>query len=131
MTKIRLNKYLSNSGVCSRRRADDFIMAGKVFVNGVEAKLGSLVESNDTVEVNGKKVADSGKKHYFAFYKPRGIITSLSDTQGKGVKKYMPTGIRLFPVGRLDKDSEGLIIFTDDGDFSQSLTHPKYFKSKI
>jgi len=132
MTKIRLNKYLSSSGLCSRRKADDFIAAGKVFVNGVRAKLGSVAGSGDTVEVDGERViTNNDKKHYIAFNKPRGIITSLSDLQGEGVKKYLPAGIRLFPVGRLDKDSEGLIIFTDDGDFSQLLTHPKYFKSKI
>jgi pseudouridine synthase len=131
MTKARLNKYLSNSGVCSRRKADDLISSKVVFINGVEAKLGSLVESDDLVTVNGEKINTVDKKRYYAFNKPRGVISSLSDSQGKGIKKYLPYDTHLFPVGRLGKDSEGLIILTNDGDFSLLLTHPKYFKSKV
>lgn len=131
MTKIRLNKFISSSGVCSRRRADELINNGLVFVNKNQAKLGSMVGQEDVVTVGGKKITPRGNKRYFVLNKPRGVITSLSDTQGKGVKKYLPDNIRLFPVGRLDKDTEGLILFTNDGDFSQQLTHPKYQKTKI
>lgn len=131
MTKIRLNKFISNSGFCSRRRADDLIRDGLIFVNKKQAKLGSMVGPKDVVTIRGKKIDLHENKRYFVLNKPRGIITSLSDAQGKGVKKYLPDNIRLFPVGRLDKDTEGLILFTNDGDLSQQLTHPKYQKVKI
>jgi pseudouridine synthase len=131
MTKTRLNKFLSDSGVCSRRKADDLIKVGAVFVNNCQGRLGSQVGPDDNVIVNGRKIVVDSKRLYYAFNKPRGVITSLSDSQGAGIKKYLPESSRLFPVGRLDKDSEGLIIITNDGDFSQILTRPKYLTTKV
>lgn len=132
MTKVRLNKYLSSSGISSRRKADEIITSGRVNVNGIIAKVGDIIDSdNDEIIVDKNKVIFDRKKHYFAFYKPKGIVTSLTDKQGVGLKKFIPKNIRLFPVGRLDKDSEGLLILTDDGDFAQEISHPKNEKDKV
>ncbi|NPA38956.1 MAG: rRNA pseudouridine synthase [Thermodesulfobacteria bacterium] len=126
---MRLNKFLSFCGVCSRRKADELIKAGKVKVNGkVITELGIQVDpEKDKVEVNGKLVKPP-KKLYYLFYKPRGYITSLYDPYNKKtiaefIKK-LP--LRVFPVGRLDRDSEGLLLLTNDGDLANKLLHPRY-----
>ena len=132
MTNVRLNKFLSSAGVASRREADELIKSGKVSVNGQPAKVGEQVNPDrDKVMKAGKIVKMPEEFQYFAFYKPAGLITSLSDEQGESIRKYMPKGARLYPVGRLDKDTEGLLILTNDGEFANFLSHPRYTKEKV
>ncbi|MFA6594028.1 MAG: pseudouridine synthase [Candidatus Buchananbacteria bacterium] len=129
---IRLNKYIAQAGVCSRRKADELIKAGKVKVNGQNVNdLGLVInENNDTVELAGKKLAAETKKIYLALNKPAGYITSSTDSQGKSVLDLVKIKQRIYPVGRLDKDSRGLLILTNDGDFAYRLTHAKFGHEK-
>lgn len=125
--KIRLQKYLSECGVASRRKAEELIAAGKVKVNGKPATIGDKVDpKRDTVAVSGKKVVRSKKNTYIMLHKPRGFITTLSDEMGRKCVAQLveDVGTRVYPVGRLDRDSEGLLLLTDDGEFANALTHP-------
>ena len=109
--KVRLQKYLSECGVASRRKAEDLIAAGKVKVNGKPASIGDKIDpKNDTVVVAGKKVRKSKKNTYIMLHKPRGFITTLSDEMGRKCVAQLieDVGTRVYPVGRLDRDSEGL-----------------------
>jgi 23S rRNA pseudouridine2605 synthase len=122
---MRINKFLASSGVASRRECDKLITEGKVKVNGKVATLGLDVGEGDEVMVNGNIVAIK-KNEYYILNKPKGYICSVSDDKGrKTVMDLMPqnTG-RIYPVGRLDYDSEGLLILTTDGELAQHLTHP-------
>lgn len=124
---MRLNKYLAECGVCSRRKADEIIAAGRVSVNGRKAaELGTEVrEGTDVVFLDGKKIVPVTHYEYLMFNKPKGCVTTRSDEKGrKAVFDYIGTERRLVPVGRLDYDSEGLLLFTDDGDLTYRLTHP-------
>ena len=124
---MRLNKYLAECGVCSRRKADEIIAAGRVSVNGRKAaELGTEVrEGTDVVFLDGKKIVPVTHYEYLMFNKPKGCVTTRSDQKGrKTVFDYIGTERRLVPVGRLDYDSEGLLLFTDDGDLTYRLTHP-------
>ena len=121
---MRLNKYLAECGVCSRRKADEIIAAGRVSVNGRKAaELGTEVrEGTDVVFLDGKKIVPVTHYEYLMFNKPKGCVTTRSDEKGrKTVFDYIGTERRL---GRLDYDSEGLLLFTDDGDLTYRLTHP-------
>ena len=122
---MRLNKFLASSGVASRRECDRLISEGKVTVNGKVAALGEEVGDADEVYVEGKKVVVQ-KYEYYILNKPKGYICSVSDDRGrKTVKELMPSNVgRIYPVGRLDYDSEGLLIMTSDGELAQKLTHP-------
>ena len=125
--KVRLQKYLSECGVASRRKAEDLIVAGKVKVNGKPASIGDKIDpARDTVVVAGKKIKRSKKNTYIMLHKPRGFITTLSDEMGRKCVAQLieDVGTRVYPVGRLDRDSEGLLLLTDDGEFANSLTHP-------
>lgn len=125
--KVRLQKYLSECGVASRRKAEDLIMAGKVKVNGKPASIGDKIDpKSDTVVVAGKKVKKTKKNTYIMLHKPRGFITTLSDEMGRKCVAQLveDVGTRVYPVGRLDRDSEGLLLLTDDGEFANALTHP-------
>lgn len=127
---MRLNKYLSDAGVCSRREADRQIEAGKVLVNGVVAVLGTQVEAADTVIFNGKQVNAVNEKVILAVYKPIGIeCTSATDVQDN-IVNYVGYKTRLYPVGRLDKQSEGLILMTNDGELSNGILKARYFHEK-
>jgi 23S rRNA pseudouridine2605 synthase len=131
--KIRLQKYLSECGVVSRRKAEDLIAAGKVKVNGKPASIGDKVDpKHDTVVVAGKKVRKSKKNTYIMLHKPRGFITTLSDEMGRKCVAQLieDVGTRIYPVGRLDRDSEGLLLLTDDGEFANLLTHPTHHVPK-
>lgn len=124
---MRLNKYLAECGVCSRRKADEIIASGRVSVNGRKAaELGTEVrEGTDVVFLDGKKIVPVTHYEYLMFNKPKGCVTTRSDEKGrKTVFDYIGTERRLVPVGRLDYDSEGLLLFTDDGDLTYRLTHP-------
>lgn len=123
---MRINKFLAESGVASRRASDRLIEDGVVKINGKIANLGDEVESGDSVTVNGKKVNVVNKFEYYIMNKPKGYICSVKDEKGrKTVMDLLPKDKRLFPVGRLDYDTEGLLILTNDGDLTFKLTHPK------
>ncbi len=131
--KIRLQKFISECGVASRRKAEELIVAGKVKVNGKPASIGDKVDpKRDTVVVMGKKVVKSKKNTYIMLHKPRGFITTLSDEMGRKCVAQLveDVGTRVYPVGRLDRDSEGLLLLTDDGEFANALTHPTHHVPK-
>jgi 23S rRNA pseudouridine2605 synthase len=123
----RLQKILARAGVASRRAAEDLIKQGRVRVNGRVAQLGESVLETDSITVNGREVARAGEHVTFALYKPRGIVTTADDELGrKNVLHLVPVVPGLHPIGRLDRDSEGLLLLTTDGDLTLQLTHPRY-----
>lgn len=125
--RIRLQKFLSQCAVASRRKSEELILAGKVKVNGKVAGLGDKINpKRDTVTVSGKKIVSNKKHYYIMLHKPRGFITTMEDEMGRKcvAELVKDVGARVYPVGRLDKDSEGLLIMTNDGDFANHLTHP-------
>lgn len=132
--EIRLNRFIAQSGVCSRREADDFILAGVVTVNGqVVTELGTKVLPTDDVRFNDQRLQGE-KRVYLVLNKPKGYVTSLDDPHaGKTVMELVKGACaeRIYPVGRLDKNSLGLLLFTNDGDLTKQLTHPSYRKKKI
>ena len=127
--KERLQKIISASGLMSRRAAEELIAAGKVSVNGATAALGDKAEAGiDRILVDGKALPSAGEKLYIMLNKPRGYVTTLSDEKGrKNVSELVKElGTRLYPVGRLDMYSEGLLLMTNDGDFANRLMHPSH-----
>ncbi len=132
--EIRLNKYIANSGVCSRREADNFILAGVVTVNGeVVTELGTKVNIyTDDIRFNGERLKGE-EKVYIVMNKPKGYVTTASDPHAdKTVMDLLKgCGARVFPVGRLDKNTTGVLMFTNDGEIAEKLTHPSYDKKKI
>lgn len=140
METVRLQKYFTDCGVLSRRAAEAEIAAGRVFVNGKPALIGQKIDpEHDLVEYNGQTVrrADSAR-HTVLLHKPRGIVTTLSDEKGRCTVADLvaPTGLRLYPIGRLDMDSDGLLLLTDDGELADLLTHPrheipKYYRVRV
>lgn len=129
----RLQKVIAQSGVTSRRKAEQLMIDGEVKVNGqVVTKLGTKVSPNDKIEVNGypleKEIAS-----YYMLYKPRGVISSLNDDKGRKIVTdfLMNVTERIFPIGRLDYDSSGILLLTNDGDFANLLMHPKYEVEKV
>ena len=128
----RLNKYLADCGVGSRRECDKLIADGCVKINGKIASLGANVEENDSVSVNGRRVTPKTKNYYIMLHKPKGCVTTVKDDLGrKTVMDFVDIKARLFPVGRLDYDTEGLLILTTDGDVANRLTHPKNNVEKV
>lgn len=130
---IRLNKYLSQQGLASRRQADTLISQGKVLVNDQPAKLGTTIDPDkDTVKFLGKVVASNKPElETYLVYKPLGYVSTTSDPQGRPtVTSLVKSSTRLYPIGRLDQDSEGLILLTNDGDLAYRLTHPKHHVPK-
>lgn len=132
--EIRLNRFIAQSGLCSRREADDYIQAGVVTVNGqVVTELGSKVKPTDDVRFNGERVQGE-KKVYLVLNKPKGYVTTMEDPHTDKTVMELVKGActeRIYPVGRLDKNSVGLLLFTNDGDLTKQLTHPSYRKKKI
>ena len=128
--EISLTKYLSTSGVCSRRGAEELITAGRVSVNGVTAERGAMrISPGDKVLFDGRPIAPPAEKLYIMLNKPRGYVCTLEDRHAaKKAVDLIPQAktVRLVSAGRLDKDSEGLILFSNDGDFVARLTHPRY-----
>ena len=127
--KERLQKILSSRGVCSRRKAEELISAGLVTVNGASAKLGDAADPElDEILVEGKPLPKPQAYVYLMLNKPRGYVTTLSDEKGRpnAAQLVADCGVRVYPVGRLDMDSEGLLLFTNDGDFANTLMHPKH-----
>ena len=127
---IRLQKYLALCGVASRRNAEKMILEGKVSINGITVTaMGIQVDENaDQVAVDGKPVHPESEKHYIAYNKPIGEVTTVSDPEGRAtvLDKFRDYPVRLFPVGRLDYDSEGLLLLTNDGDLMNKVLHPSF-----
>ncbi len=132
--EIRLNKYLSNAGICSRREADVLIQTGVVTVNGeIITELGYKVNPGDSVQYDGETI-NAETKRYVLLNKPKGFITTMDDPMGRKtvmglVRKACRE--RIYPIGRLDRDTTGLLLFTNDGDMAKKLTHPRYQAKKI
>ena len=134
MEEIRLQKFLSAKGIMSRRAAEEEIAAGKIRVNGEKATLGTKIDpERDVVEYKGKKISGTQeRKIYLMLNKPRGYLTSMSDDRGRPCVSELvaDAGTRVYPIGRLDLESEGLLLFTNDGNFANKLMHPRYHKPK-
>lgn len=137
MAQERLQKILSEYGIASRRKAEELIAAGKVKVNGHPASLGDKADARrDTITVAGKKIGNIGEKPqeytYVLLNKPRGVVTTLADEQGRKCVADLvaDAGVRLYPIGRLDRDSEGLLLLTNDGEFANAVSHPKHHVPK-
>jgi len=132
---IRLQKFLSDAGVASRRKAEEYILAGRVSVNGAAVRgMGAKVGEGDYVSVDGKRVDANRKPIYIMLHKPEGYITTNKDQFGRpSVMDLLdlPAGTRVFPVGRLDYDTSGLLLLTNDGGLTYKLTHPKHRIDKV
>ena len=130
----RLQKIIAARGLCSRRQAEKWIEEGRVRVNGNTAHLGDTADvTEDVIEVDGKRLPKAGKKVYLMLNKPRGYVTTLSDEKGRknAAELVAGCGVRVYPVGRLDMDSEGLLLFTNDGEFANLMMHPKHEVDKV
>lgn len=130
----RLQKILSARGVASRRRSEEMIQNAQVTVNGIVASLGDSADpETDEIRVNGQLLPGEQRSVYILLNKPRGYVTTLSDEKGRpnAAQLVADCGIRVYPVGRLDMDSEGLLLFTNDGAFANALTHPKQEVEKV
>jgi 23S rRNA pseudouridine2605 synthase len=125
---VRLNKFLARCGVASRRAADEFIASGRVRVNGrLTRELGTTIAPGDAVEVDGAPVFPAPSFSYYVLHKPVGVVTTMSDPQGRPtIAGLVPPGARVVPVGRLDYDTSGVLLLTDDGDLTHRLLHPRY-----
>ncbi len=123
----RINKYIASCGICSRRKADELIQEGRVELNGkVVTNLGKKVEENDIVKIDRKEIFKEDKKVYIALNKPKGYVTTNSDQfNRKNVIELIHEDVRVFPVGRLDMYTEGILILTNDGEFSNLMMHPR------
>ena len=133
MAEERLQKYLSECSVASRRKSEELIREGKVKINGKIAEIGDKVNPvKDVVTVNGKKVSAVKDKYYIMLNKPRGYVTTMSDELGRKcvAELVSDVGAVVYPVGRLDRDSEGLLLMTNDGEFANSVMHPRKHISK-
>jgi 23S rRNA pseudouridine2605 synthase len=123
---VRLNAYLARAGVASRRKADDLIKAGRVTVNGEPGQLNTFVAAHDLVEVDGEPVAKQ-KLAYVLLHKPTGVVTTASDPEGRPtVVDLVPHASRIVPVGRLDVNTTGALLLTNDGELAHRLAHPRY-----
>ena len=132
---IRLQKFIAQCGIASRRKAEELILGGHVKVNGKTAILGDKVLPKDKVFVRGKRIVvpKGGNYRYIMLNKPRGFITTMNDERGRKCVAQLVenVGERVYPIGRLDKDSEGMLVFTNDGDFANKVMHPKNNVYKI
>lgn len=132
--KERIQKILSQRGLASRRQAEQMILEGRVLCNGKTCSLGEAADPDtDEIVVDGKKLPSAPKNLYIMLHKPKGYVTTLSDEKGRknAAMLVADCGCRVYPVGRLDMDSEGLLIFTNDGEFANRLMHPKHQVNKI
>lgn len=134
MEKVRVQKVIADSGYCSRRKAEEFIEKGKVKINGHQAHLGDKVDLRDEITVCGERILRRRKKNYvyLMMNKPRGYVTTVSDELDRKCVMDLLEGVdeRVYPIGRLDKNSEGLLLFTNDGNFANSIMHPSRHVAK-
>ena len=131
---MRLQKYMAMCGVAARRKCEEIIGAGRVSVNGqVITEMGTQVEENDEVRVDGVLIRPEEEKRYVLYHKPAGEVTTVSDEKGREtvMDRFRDFPVRLYPVGRLDYDSEGLLLLTNDGELAQRLTHPSCEVDKV
>ncbi len=128
MAVERLQRSLARAGFGSRRACEELIAAGRVRVNGTVATLGDRVDpASDEVRVDGRRISVDPELQYFALHKPRGVTTTMRDPHAeRDLTRLLPKGTRVFPVGRLDRDTEGLLLLTNDGSLAHRLTHPRY-----
>ena len=129
----RLQKLLSSAGVCSRRQAEGFLREGSVSVNGLPASLGDSADpASDCIALDGRTIVFPTEKRYLMLHKPRGVVTTMSDEKGRPTVAELVSDCpgRVYPVGRLDMDSEGLLLLTSDGAFAQRLAHPSHEMEK-
>ncbi len=136
MEELRIQKYLADCGICSRRSAERSIEMGEVQINGEPAEIGQKIRPDrDKVTYRGKPVVKKRNDHpcYVMLHKPAGYVTTMSDEKGRKTVAELITGVerRVYPVGRLDMDSEGLLLFTNDGELANALTHPRHHIPKI
>lgn len=129
----RLQKVIANSGFCSRRKAEEYISRGKVFVNGEKiTELGTKVNYEDEIIVDGQVLNSKEDKEYYLLYKPEGVISSVADEKGRRtVIDLVPTKTRIYPIGRLDYNTTGLLLLTNDGDLANKLMHPSHEVEKM
>lgn len=128
----RVQKLIAKSGLCSRRKAEELIVAGRVTVDGKIANLGDKAEETQVIDVDGKQISFTDKLTYILLNKPRGYVCTLADQHAEHlVTELVDCGVRVYPVGRLDKESEGLLLLTNDGDFAQTMMHPKEQVDKV
>lgn len=128
----RVQKLIAKSGLCSRRKAEELITAGRVTVDGEVANLGDKAEETQEICIDGKQISFTEKLTYILLNKPRGYVCTLSDEHVEHlVTELVDCGVRIYPVGRLDKESEGLLLLTNDGDFAQAVMHPKGQVDKV
>ncbi|UNT96321.1 pseudouridine synthase [Allobaculum mucilyticum] len=127
----RLQKLIAQSGVCSRRKAEELILAGKVKVNGkVVSTLGTKADFSDRITVDGKAITRD-EKVYYVLNKPKGCVSTVKDDKDRHtVMDYVPLNVRVFPVGRLDYDTSGVLLMTNDGEFANKMLHPRYHLPK-
>ncbi|MBQ5317252.1 MAG: rRNA pseudouridine synthase [Oscillospiraceae bacterium] len=134
MEKVRLQKLLADAGYCSRRKAEEMIANGMVYVNGKKAQLGDKASDKDVIQLSGERVRIERKRRkiYLMLNKPRGYVTTASDELGRRCVMDLLTDVpeRVYPVGRLDRNSEGLLLFTNDGEFANLIMHPGRHVSK-
>lgn len=131
---VRLQKYMADNGIASRRKSEELIKSGKVKVNGHRAEIGQKINpKKDIVSVKGKKIQKDDRLYYIMLNKPRGYVTTTKDELGRKSVLSLINGIdaRIYPVGRLDRDSEGLLLLTNDGEFTNALTHPSHSVRKV
>ncbi len=127
---IRINKFLSDAGLCSRREADKYVEEGKVKIDGIKAVIGSKVKPENRVTFNGKPVQNKERRVLIAFNKPVGIVSTTSSKEPDNIVDFINYPTRIFPIGRLDKESEGLILLTNDGDIVNSILRERYGHDK-
>lgn len=130
MEEIRINKYLSDAGVCSRREADRLLEAGRIRVNGQPAVMGMKIDKTAKIEINGKPIQQEEKQVLIAFCKPRGIVCTTSKKDKDNIVDYINYGTRIYPIGRLDKDSEGLILLTNQGELADKILRGSNYHEK-
>lgn len=130
---VRLQKYMAECGIASRRKSEELIAQGSVKVNGRTASIGDKIDPvKDIISVDGRRISKEKKNYYIMLHKPRGYITTMSDEMGRKcvAELVSDVGARIYPVGRLDRDSEGLLLLTNDGEFANMMMHPKHHVAK-
>ncbi|MEG1992940.1 MAG: pseudouridine synthase [Acetivibrio sp.] len=130
MEETRINKYLSDAGVCSRRQADRLLEEGRIFVNGEKAVMGMKVTLNSQIEIDGKLIQKEEKKVLIAYNKPKGIVCTTSKEDKDNIVDYIGYDKRIYPIGRLDKESEGLILLTNQGELADKILRGSNYHEK-